>query len=264
VGNDTGRLYFFHIPKTAGMSVWKAIEAAYDPASVCPWWLWDQLIEIPREELTGYSVFRGHFYGFLETYIERTLPKFTILRDPVERTISYYSYIRGLPEHPACEHARTLGLREFCLHSETRYLMENYQAGYLASFDTPRLPAEIAARFTAEQRRRHLLQAALEPQTNGMDPQDLLNAARNGLSRFVAVGVSDRLKDSMHVIGRALGRPLPLPAERQNVTPVRMTAEGLDREILRTIHRITAVDRELYLRAADFVRASLEENPPDL
>jgi len=239
-------LYFFHIPKTAGMSVWKAIDAAYPPDSICPYWLWDQLIEAPKSDLERYRVFRGHFYGFLEPYLGRTLPKFTILRDPVERTVSYYSYIRGLPEHPNYQHARTLTLPQFCLHPETRYLVENYQAGYLATFSRTKNPAEIAAAFTPEQRRQHLFQAALEPRTAGLDERSLALAAREGLRRFLAVGICERLEQSMHLIGRALGRTLQLPPQRENITSGRIATHELADEALRTIHGITAVDRELY------------------
>src|SRR4051794_23501320 len=146
MSSDTrdGSIYFFHIPKTAGMTVWRALDSGYEPELICPYWLWDQLIDAPQAELARYQVFRGHFYGFLEEYLGRPLRKFTLLRNPLERTISCYYYIRQYPEHPNHKHATALSLRQFCTHKSTRYLVENYQAGYLASFLYTRDPVKLA------------------------------------------------------------------------------------------------------------------------
>ena len=44
---QTQGVYFFHIPKTAGMSVWRFLEDIFPADKLCPWWLWDQLIGVP-------------------------------------------------------------------------------------------------------------------------------------------------------------------------------------------------------------------------
>jgi hypothetical protein len=232
------------------MTVWRALESAYGPDSICPAWLWGQLIEMPKIELERYHVFRGHFCGILEPYLGRELLKFTLLRDPVKRTISYYYYIRQLPEHPHHSHAQTLSLRDFCTDEETRHLIENYQAGYLSSFCAPYDPTEIAKRFTPEQTRRHLFQAALEPRVKDLPLDVLCESAQNGLSRFHAVGTVESLEVSMRVAGESLGYALPLPNVRQNVTPERIHVDELDEATLDVIRRVTRVDRILYNQVA--------------
>lgn len=243
---DPDGVYFFHIPKTAGASVYKAIDAAFDSSSICPCWLWDDLIDVPSDLLAGYKVFRGHFYGFFELFLGRQLRKFAILREPVDRTVSYYHYIRNSVEHPNHADALALTLREFCLHDETRYLVENYQAGYLASLVLYTDPRAVAERFSAEEKKRHLFQAALEPRTNGIAPNVLLDAALEGLSRLCAVGISEQMDRSMELVSRAIGRTLALPTERQNVTPDRISVKQLDAATLQTVEEITAVDRFIY------------------
>jgi hypothetical protein len=251
-------VYFFHIPKTAGMSIWRALESAYEPESICPYWLWDQLVDVPRQDLARYRVFRGHFYAYLEPYLGRQLTKFTVLREPVERTISYYYYIRELPEHPNHLQARTLNLREFCLADETRYLVENYQSGYMASFAFPRDVGQLASRFTKEERARHLFQASLEPSFRGMDPEFLLEAVEASLQRFSVVGTVENLPLSMTLVSEALGRPLALPEERRNTTAGRPSREEIDEAALEAIYSVTSVDRRVY----DLVAARLGDHRP--
>jgi hypothetical protein len=75
---DERGVYFFHIPKTAGMSVWRFLEQVFPSDKICPWWLWDQLITIPRAELERWDIFRGHFLSHLQPYLDRRLATFTL------------------------------------------------------------------------------------------------------------------------------------------------------------------------------------------
>jgi len=61
----TPGIYFFHIPKTAGMSVWHFLDQVFPSEKICPWWLWDQLVTATTAELEGWDVFRGHFLAHL-------------------------------------------------------------------------------------------------------------------------------------------------------------------------------------------------------
>ncbi len=125
-------VYFFHIPKTAGVSTWRFLEHAYPASQICPYWLWDQLIRVSPNELRNWDIFRGHFLSHLELYTGRQFKTFTLLRDPVQRTISHYYHVRRSPEHPFYAHAVRLTIKEFCMHPSTRHMVVNYQCGYLA------------------------------------------------------------------------------------------------------------------------------------
>ena len=58
--------YFYHIPKTAGMSSWQLIEWLYPEDKICPGRMWEDIIRVPMEALKGYDAFRGHFLSYLE------------------------------------------------------------------------------------------------------------------------------------------------------------------------------------------------------
>src|ERR1051326_2100747 len=112
------------------MSAWQLFDLWYPGTKICPGRMWDDIIRIPRGQLAQYQAFRGHFLAFLEAHIGRRLATFTILRDPVERTISHYCHVRRSPEHPFHREGKVLSLAEFCEHPRTRHMVRDYQSGY--------------------------------------------------------------------------------------------------------------------------------------
>ena len=106
--------------------------------------MWEDIITLPKESFAQYHAFRGHFLAYLEPYLGRKLDTFTILRDPVERTISHYYHARRAREHPYHADALSMPLAEFCVHPRTRHMVQDYQCGYLAC-PGRRTPEEVAA-----------------------------------------------------------------------------------------------------------------------
>ncbi|MDJ0750990.1 MAG: sulfotransferase family 2 domain-containing protein [Woeseiaceae bacterium] len=95
----TPRIIFLHIPKTAGQSVHEYLVRNFPADSICPARVNDQLRRLPAGELDRYRVFSGHFdWSAFDTL---TGPKFifTILRDPLERLLSFYFYLREQAIH---------------------------------------------------------------------------------------------------------------------------------------------------------------------
>ena len=175
---QTQGVYFFHIPKTAGMSVWRCLEDIFPADKLCPWWLWDQLIGVTGHELNQWDLFRGHFLAHLEPYLGRQLATFTILRDPVERTISHYYHVRRAMDHPSYSYAQQLSLAEFCVHPMTRHMVENYQAGYLTVL--PRNPTAVARTLSSECLARFELQERMQYPDPSMTPTRYSNAQESG------------------------------------------------------------------------------------
>ncbi len=247
-------VYFFHIPKTAGMSVWRFLEQAFPRAGICPWWLWDQLIAVPRSELSQWDIFRGHFLSHLEPYLGRQLLTFTMLRDPVERTISHYYHVRRAAEHPSHEHAQQMSLAEFCINPATRHMVENYQAAYLAK--APRDPAAVAQGLSPASLASFELQERLQYADQFDSAATLFERAKESLINFIAVGFADDFASSLVRISRSLNCHEPEPFEAQNVSPERPRVEELDNATLSLIREATDVDQHLY----EFARSRDWEN----
>jgi hypothetical protein len=88
------KIVFLHIPKTAGQSVHQFLVDSFPGARVCPARTNEQLLSIPRRELNGYDIFSGHLDWCALDCVEGDKFTFTVLRDPLERILSFYFYLR--------------------------------------------------------------------------------------------------------------------------------------------------------------------------
>lgn len=85
---------FLHIPKTAGQSVHEFLIDRFEIDNVCPARDNDTLRSLDMESLHKYKVYSGHFDWNLFDQIDNLEFTFSILRDPVDRILSYYFYLR--------------------------------------------------------------------------------------------------------------------------------------------------------------------------
>ena len=113
-------LIFIHLPKTAGMSLREVLlkEAGRTPT----FWIVNPvkdttwLRSIPLETRATYSLVEGHMYYGVHELLPCPSVYMTMLRDPVERILSYYSHLREREDHFLHEAVKDLSLSE-CIHS---------------------------------------------------------------------------------------------------------------------------------------------------
>ena len=88
------KVLFLHLPKTAGQSVHQLLLDTHGSENVCPARDNIQLAGITAEELEQYSVYSGHYDWNHFDSVKSDLFTFTILRDPLDRLLSFYFYLR--------------------------------------------------------------------------------------------------------------------------------------------------------------------------
>jgi hypothetical protein len=96
------QIVFVHVPKTAGVSIFRAIRSEVSPEDVLFYNGTQQLdlAGMPRARLHAFKLISGHFqYAALKPYVRPDAIFVAMVRDPIERLVSAYNY-RSQPDHP--------------------------------------------------------------------------------------------------------------------------------------------------------------------
>lgn len=116
------KIFFFHIPKCAGTSVWRYLGKIYGHRQMFQIATGDDVKtfnEMTPGSLMEYSVIGGHH--FLSTYRDKLgdiegYYKVTAVREPVDRLISFYNFIRRDRKHARYHQVRNSTFEEFSLN----------------------------------------------------------------------------------------------------------------------------------------------------
>jgi SAM-dependent methyltransferase len=238
-------LYFLHIPKTAGTSFIAILEEHFSDSEICPAQLWHDLLAIPYSRLEGYRLFRGHFYAYLEDYLPQKPVLLTMLRDPLERSLSHFDHIRNEPGHYLYHKAQSHGnITEALQDPDMRAMIANFQTRSLAL----RLdPVAISTGLDQEQLEGLELERRLETDiASDVTDDELLRRAKACLDRCLFVGIVEQFDDSVSMLNQLFGWTQSHSTKALNVRPNRLRREDLPQEAEELIRSYTQLDMELY------------------
>jgi hypothetical protein len=222
---------FLHLPRTAGTTLVRVIERQYPPHAVLALYdcsVGEEIGRIPPDRLDRLRAIVGHFPFGAHRFLARSSTYVTVLRDPIDRVISHYCFVRGDPTHYLHATARQMSLSEYVVscdlaepnNDQTRLLCGEYEGSVPARCTDAMLPA----------------------------------AKSNLREHFAAVGLTEDYDRSLILMKRLLGWSYPFYV-RQNVTPQRLRREHLPDDTLRVLQAYNRLDMELYRDA----RALLQE-----
>jgi hypothetical protein len=220
-------LLSLHIPKTAGSTLLNALSSWYpEQQRLIVHEGKDEpgLETLSAEQREGLGFVHGHFtYGIHELF-DRPSSYICFLRDPVDRLISLYYFIRQNPRHPRHNAVVSSGMS-------------------LSEFAISGLSPEIEngqTRMLSGRREVHFVHGR-----QSCTHEDVARAIANMEERFRFVGTTGQFDKGLFLLAQRLGRTLPT-YRRRNVTKARVPAQSLDRYTRSALESVNGFDLELF------------------
>ncbi len=230
---------FVHIPKTGGLTLYWIMNRQYTPEAIftLDWTKHfdgsvKDFVALPDAQKQPVKIVRGHMRFALRTVLPENAHYFTIFREPVERIISYYHYVRRSEHHPWYQelHAHNMTLQDFVTqvpdwnidNCQTRFLADGYS---WVEFD----------KCTA----------------------DMVASAKQNMEKFAVIGLTERFDETLILLKRIFGWNEPVYFT-QNVSPQKeMPMDGTIEAIQQRNH----LDIELYQYAKTLVARQFLQQP---
>ncbi|MEO7725286.1 MAG: sulfotransferase family 2 domain-containing protein [Chthoniobacterales bacterium] len=234
-GASKEAVIFLHLPKTAGTTVNRLIEWEYplkEMYSVDPvlfQWSAAHLRALSPERLRKIRMFKGHMAFGLHEVLPQKATYITVLRDPVDRVISAFHFMRSYKLHPLYWKMRRENwtLEDFVNNTQRDNVQSKIVAG--SEFN--------------------------EPCT-----REIVETAKGNLrNHFSVVGLSARLEESLALMKLRFGWRLSSYSSF-NVTRSRPKKRDLPPATLDLIHQRNAFDIELYACAEEIFESAVQAN----
>ena len=234
-------IYFFHIPKTSGSSFIRFLMDAFGESNVSPLTSWDDILAYSGTP-GDWKVWHGHFAGMLPLILPSWPRMVTILRDPIDRTLSHINHHRRSP-YQLLRCAKEMSVLEFCHHPRLRREIDNAQARYLASLSF--------AQMLLRSNRHHGTAAApvafLEALFSMDSQYGLLDSAIRALGEMDMVGIAEAHRESELLFARKFSLQAPAQAYHVNRAEAsQLKREDLSPEELECIQELTQIDQLVY------------------
>jgi hypothetical protein len=215
-------LIFMHLPKTGGSTLAQIIERQYGSRSVLPLYKstsGEELASLPQDWMADIQAITGHFHFGVHELLSTPSIYITMLRDPLERVISHYYYVRNHRDHYLHPMATECGLSEF---------------------------VQVCNLQEPNNDQTRLLGADPDSIRSGQCSPELLARAKDRLQHhFAVVGITEAFDQSLILMKKRMGWRTPYYS-RENVTRKRPMKEDFSRHTLQVVRTYNELDCELY------------------
>lgn len=210
------RLIFLHLPKNAGASMNSILKKKYIQNEIFEVRFnadrtgnLTEFKEMPQNKRDNIKYLSGHFDFGLHEYFSNSSKYVSMMRHPVERTISFYNYIKRKKSHRLLDVVKNRSLIE-CVTEVKDFDVVNGQARKLSATDDQNL----------------MLKKAL----NNID------------NHFAFMGVQEHFEESMLLLSHKMGSKIGYLSHLNRAD----RSHEIDNELIREIEKLNQVDLELY------------------
>jgi hypothetical protein len=222
---------FNHIPKTGGNSLLAICRGNLEPAEISPHLEDAEIRLMPAARFEHYRLITGHFSVLAQTGFCRSRYSMTLLREPIRRIFSTYTYWRTERYNPLTAKAKELSFVDF-----VRYFIDS--------------PAIIQNPYTF-----HLAAIGRAWPAFPGNESALLAAAKRNLAAFNFVGVCEEFERSVRLLCAQLGWRPPAAIPHENRTSSAEVLGGIDPQTMEILRDRNRLDLELYEYAVQLFHA---------
>lgn len=225
------KLFFDHLPKCGGTTLHGFLFKHYQPEKVFrilsiikggPIEAQVQaFLDKPEEERYAYDLIFGHHAFQFIDYIHPEMYKITMLREPVDRIISHYYFVKRNKKHHLYEQVTSsqMSLERYV----TSGISEELDNWYVKHF------------------------SGLDEETVYADPDYALDCAKRGLTKFDLVGVLSQMDDFIAKLKKDVNLKGTFHVKNKaNKTQDRPKVSEVSAEAIEAIKRVNSLDIALY------------------
>lgn len=221
------KVLFDHLPKCGGTTVEHYLKSQYRTKKIYmidgqnPQYSVTVFKSLPEAKRYNYDFVYGHLADELHDFVHPDTTFLTIFRDPVDRIMSHYYYVRRKPNHYLHD-----------IVTSKNMTLEEYA--------TSGLSVELRNWYVT-----HFLGISTDEAESRPD-WSVAEAYRIVKDRYHVIGFLDNLDTAMNILGNEVGYRKRFQNSFRNKTSRRPGMNELDVSVLKIIEQVNFLDVELY------------------
>lgn len=237
-------LYFLHIPKTAGTSFTAILDNFFDFDDIYSEQVWHKLLQDKNRSFLQCKLIRGHFGYGLYHILPRKPLYITMLRHPIERTISFY-------DHMCLEPIRNNWVSEDFLsgiNSLSDIFNDGRKALVFSNNQVRHISIDLKIPKILENKNieKFRLEEFHEFIHSDISEEKMLRLAMEQLSHFVYFGIVEKFEKSLSLLYYTFGWKPLRHVRKLMVAPRKTNKTAINEKTLEKITEYNKLDNQLY------------------